>query len=157
MIDRRRLLDLVDQLRAAVPEEIREARDILTRKEEVISQADEEVALRFARAEEEVERRVSETEVVKSAEVRAEQLIAQAQGETERLLEDAQKQADAKRAEGERLASEQMEEADRYALEMLRKLGQQLDAFVASVQSGIETLERSPEQEPVQPDGAAEA
>ena len=45
VIDRRRLLDLVDQLRAAVPEEVREARDILTRKEEVLSQADEEVAL----------------------------------------------------------------------------------------------------------------
>ena len=156
VIDRRRLLDLVDQLRAAVPEEVREARDILTRKEEVLSQADEEVALRFARADEEIERRVGETEIVKSAAVRVEQIVAQTEGETERLLEEAQKQAELKQAEGEQLATEQMEEADRYALEMLRKLGQQLDAFMASVNSGISTLENRPE-EPLPADIAPEA
>lgn len=145
VVDRRRLLDLVDQLRAAVPAEVREAQELLDRKEEVLTQADEEVALRLARADEEVERRVSESEVAKGAEVRAEQMIAQAQSETERLLEEAQKQAEAKQAEGKRLASEQMDEADRYAMEMLRKLEQQLDAFRGSVRSGIETLEQKPE------------
>ena len=35
-----------------------------------------------------------------------------------------------------------MDEADRYALEMLRKLEQQLDAFIASARAGIEVLER---------------
>ena len=150
VIDRRRLLDLVDQLRAAVPVEVREARDTLNRKEEVLAQADEEVALRLARADEEVERRVSESEVTKAAEVRVEQIIAQAQSEAERILEDAKRDADAKREEGGRLASEQMDEADRYALEMLRKLEQQLAAFMASVRSGIDTLEHKPEEGPVQ-------
>ena len=111
VIDRRRLLDLVDQLRAAVPVEVREARDTLNRKEEV---------------------------------------LAQAQSEAERILEDAKRDADAKREEGGRLASEQMDEADRYALEMLRKLEQQLAAFMASVRSGIDTLEHKPEEGPVQ-------
>ncbi len=144
VIDRRRLLDLVDQLRAATPAEIREAQQILNRKDEVLAQADEEVALRLARADEEVERRVGESQVTKSAEARAEQIIAQAQGETERLLEETQKQAQEKLAEGERLASQQMDEADRYALEMLRKLDQQLDAFMTSVRAGIDALERKP-------------
>ncbi len=101
MIDRRRLLDLVDQLRAAVPAEVREAQE-----------------------------------------------------EAERLLEETQKQAAAKQAEGERLASEQMDEADRYALEMLRKLEQQLQAFIGSVRSGVDTLERRPEDSPGGEDSA---
>ncbi len=146
MIDRRRLLDLVDQLRAAVPAEVREAQEILGRKEEILAQADQEVALRMARADEEVERRVSEADVTKVAEARAEQTIAQAQGEAVLLLEETQKQAAAKQAEGEQLASEQMDEADRYALEMLRKLEQQLQAFIGSVRSGVDTLERRPEE-----------
>jgi len=145
VIDRRRLLDLVDQLRAAVPAEVREAQDVLDRKDEVLAQADEEVALRLARADEEVERRISESEITRAAEVRAEQIIAGANDEAERIREDARMHADAKRAEGERLAGEQMDEADRYAMEMLRKLEQQLDAFTASVRAGIETLDRSPE------------
>ena len=146
VIDRRRLLDIVDQLRAAVPAEVREAEEVLRGKEDVLAKADEAAALRLSRADEEVERRVGESELVKSAETRAEQIIAEAQVEAGRLLEQAQREAEQKSVEGGRLASEQMDEADRYAMEMLRKLEQQLDAFKASVRSGIETLERRPEE-----------
>ncbi|MCH7811298.1 MAG: hypothetical protein IH958_01575 [Chloroflexi bacterium] len=156
MIDRRKLLDYVDQLRATVPAEVREAEEILTRTEEVLAEADEEVALRLARADEEVERRVSESEITKAAEVRAEQTAAEARGEADRLLDAAREQADAKSAEGERLAAEQMDEADRYALEMLHKLAQQLEAFMTSVRAGIETLEHGQEEAPVRGDGTAE-
>lgn len=154
VVDRRRLLDLVDQLRAAVPAEVREAQEVLDREREVLAQADEEAAVRLSRADEEAERRVSESEVAKAAEARAEQIIAEAHSEAERLLEEAKRQAEARSAEGGRLASEQMDEADRYALEMLRKLEQQLDAFAASVRAGIATLERKPEEAPASWEGA---
>ncbi len=154
VIDRRRLLDLVDQIRACVPAEVREAQEVLEHKEEVLARADEEVALRLARADEDVERRLSEVEITKAAESRAEQITAEAKSEAEHLLEEAQKQMETKVADGERLASEQMDEADRYALEMLRKLDQQLDAFMSSVRSGIQALEREPAE--TQREGAAE-
>jgi len=148
VVDRRRLLDLVDQLRAAVPADMREAHEVLEQKAEVLAQADSEVALRLARADEEVERRISESEVTKAAEVRAQQLVAEARAESERALEEGRRAAAEKAAEGERLAGEQMDEADRYALEMLRKLDQQLEAFKASVRAGIETLEKRPDEPP---------
>ena len=37
VVDRRRLLDLVDQMRAALPNEIKEADDILRRRDEIIA------------------------------------------------------------------------------------------------------------------------
>lgn len=123
---------------------MREAREVLDRKDEVLAKADEEAALRLSRADDEIDRRIGESAITKAAEERAEQIISGAQGETERLMQEAQNQAAAKRAEGEHLASEQMDEADRYAMEMLRKLDQQLDAFSASVRAGIETLDRTP-------------
>lgn len=146
VIDRRRLLDLVDQLRAAVPADLREAQEILTRRDEVLAKADEEAALRFAKTDEEVERRVSESEIAKAAEARAQEIIAEAHRQAGRFMEEAQHQAEQRSAEGARLASEQMDEADRYAMEMLRKLEQQLDAFMSSVRSGINTLNRRPEE-----------
>ena len=146
MVDRRRLLDLVDQLRAAVPVEVREAQEILKHREEVLARADEDVALRLTRADEEVARRVGESEVAKAAEARAQEIIAEARREADRLLEEAHRQAEAKSAEGARLASEQMDEADRYAMEMLRKLEQQLDAFMGSVRTGLNSLERKPDE-----------
>jgi len=146
VIDRRRLLDLVDQLRAAVPADLREAQEIIKRREEVLAQADEEAALRLARADEEVDRRVAESEVAKAAEARAQELIGEAQRQIEGMLEEARRHAEQRSVEGARLASEQMDEADRYAMEMLRKLEQQLDAFMSSVRSGIDTLDRRPEE-----------
>jgi cell division septum initiation protein DivIVA len=148
VIDRRRLLDLVDQLRAAVPGDVREAQDVLNRRGEVLAQADEEAALRLARADEEVERRISESEIGRAAQKRAEEIIDEARREADRIIEEARRQADMKSAEGVRLASEQMDEADRYAMEMLRKLEQQLDAFMGSVRSGIDTLDHKPEAAP---------
>lgn len=148
VIDRRRLLDLVDQLRAAVPAEMREAQEVLDGKEEVLAKADEEAALRMSRADEEVARRVGDSEIAKAAEVQAEKIIAEGKTEVDRLIEDGKRQMEAKADEGKRLASEQMDEADRYAMEMLRKLQQQLEAFMASVRSGIDALEEKPEEPP---------
>jgi hypothetical protein len=146
VIDRRRLLDLVDQLRAAVPADLREAQEIIKRRDEVLAQADEEAAMRLARADEEVDRRVAESEVAKAAEVRAQAIIADAQRQVEGMMEEARRQAEVRSSEGAKLASEQMDEADRYAMEMLRKLEQQLDAFMSSVRTGIDTLDHKPEK-----------
>ncbi len=145
VIDRRRLLDLVDQLRAAVPDEVREANAVLKNKEKVLAHADEEAALRLSRADDEVARRVGESDVVKAAELRAQEIIAEARRDAEGLIAEARRQAEAKSAEGAHLAADQMDEADRYAMDMLRKLQQQLDAFMSSVRTGLDSLERKPE------------
>ena len=55
VVDRRRLLDMVDQMRAALPNEIREAEDILTRRNEIIERAEEEAAIKLRRAQEQVD------------------------------------------------------------------------------------------------------
>jgi len=148
VIDRRRLLDLVDQLRAAVPQQVREAHGVLEKRDEVLATADEEAAVRLARADDEVASRISDSEIVRAAEKRAEEIIAEARRDAERVAQDARVEAERKNDEGARLASEQMDEADRYAMEMLRKLEQQLAAFTNSVRTGIDSLDRRPEPEP---------
>lgn len=145
VMDRRRLLDLVDQLRAAVPSEVKEARDIIARRDEVLSSAEEEARIRIARADEEVERRLSETEIVRAAEMRAQLLVQEAEAKAERLLREAQADAQSRLAEAEKVAAQQMDDADRYALEMLRRLEEQLQTFIGSVRSGIDSLEQRPE------------
>lgn len=145
VMDRRRLLDLVDQLRAAVPGEVKDAREIIARKDEVLADAEEEARIRIARADEEVTRRLSDTEVVRAAEMRAGMLLQEAEAKAERLLREAQADAASRRAEAEKSAGQQMDDADRYALEMLRRLEEQLQTFIGSVRSGIESLEQRPE------------
>jgi hypothetical protein len=145
VVDRRRLLDLVDQMRAALPNEIREAEDILTRQSEIVARAEEEAQIKLRRAEEQVDQILEHDHVVREAQARADMLVREAEARCDRMLEDTQTQARSRMAEAEKLAGEQMDEADRYALDILRKLDEQLGQFGKNVRLAIDSMEMRPE------------
>jgi cell division septum initiation protein DivIVA len=144
VVDRRRLLDLVDQMRAALPNEIKEAEDILRRRDEVLQRADEEARIKLRRAQEQVDEILAHESIVKAAEARADMLVREAEARGDRMLLDTENQARSRMAEAEKLAGEQMDEADRYATEMLRRLDEQLGHFARNVKTALESLEARP-------------
>ena len=144
VVDRRRLLDLVDQMRAAMPNEIKEAGDILRRRDEMIARAEEEAKIKLHRAEEQVDQILAHDAVVQAAQARAEMLVREAEARGDRMLLDVENQAKARLAEAEKLANEQMDEADRYATEMLRRLEEQLQLFAKNVRTALDSLETRP-------------
>lgn len=144
VVDRRRLLDMVDQMRAALPNEIREADDLLKRRDEILARAEEEATIKLRRAEEQVDDILEHESVVKAAQARAEMLVREAEARGDRMLMDTETQARARLAEAEKLANQQMDEADRYATEMLRRLHEQLQAFNRNVSTALDSLETRP-------------
>ena len=144
VVDRRRLLDLVDQMRAALPNEIREADDVLRRRDEIIERADEEAKIKLRRAEEQVDDILDNESIVRAAQARADMLVREAEARGDRMLLDTEHQAKSRLAEAEKLANEQMDEADRYATEMLRRLDEQLQAFGRNVRTALDSLETRP-------------
>ncbi len=141
IIDRRRLLDLVDQMRVAIPQEVREAEAIVAQRETLQREAEEEARIILARAEEQAARLIDEHELTSAARHRADEIAAQAELRIEDRIADANRDVQGRIDESRRLALQQMETADDYAKELLRRLERQLSAFVSSVQSGIEQLE----------------
>lgn len=148
VISRQRLLDLIDRMRVAVPKEVYEAREIIEKRDEVLADAGGEASRLIARAQEEVETRLKKTEVVKAAEERARQILAQAQARMEELSREAEGQAAARLDDAQTAAREQMREADVYALQTLKKLETELNEFIATVQRGMETLEKRATERP---------
>jgi len=144
VLDRRRLLDLVDQMRAALPNEIREADDILRRRDEIIARAEEEAKIKISRAEAQADEIIENDNIVRAAHARADMLVREAEARCDRMLADAEMQAKSRMAEAEKLANEQMDEADRYATEMLRRLEGQLEIFKKNVHTALESLETRP-------------
>ena len=144
VLDRRRLLDLVDQMRAALPTEIKEAEDILSRRNEVLQRGQEEADIKLRRAQEQVDDLLSHDSLVREAQARADMLVREAEARGDRMLADAEMQGKARRAEAEKLANEQMDEADRYATEMLRRLEEQLQGFTKNVRTALDSLETRP-------------
>ena len=148
VISRQRLLDLVDRMRVAVPKEVYDAREIIEKRDEVLTEASGEASRLIARAQEEVETRLKETQVVKAAEERARQILAQAQARMDELSREAEAQAAARLDDAQAGARDQMREADVYALQTLKKLETELNEFIATVQRGMETLEKRATERP---------
>jgi len=144
VVDRRRLLDLVDQMRAALPNEIKEGADVLSRRNEVLERADEEAQIKLRRAQQQIDDLLSHDAIVREAQARADMLIREAEARCDRMLLDTENQAKARMAEAEKLSSEQMDEADRYAAEMLRRLDDQLQLFAKNVRTALDSLETRP-------------
>jgi cell division septum initiation protein DivIVA len=141
VVDRRRVLELVDQMRSSVPWEVREAEQLVAERDAIMEEARREAEGVMHRAEMEAQERVEETALVQAAEREAEAVIERAETRAQQMLDEAQAQVQTRLRQAEQAATNQMDEADRYALEMLRRLDAQLSAFASTVRSGIGALE----------------
>ncbi len=161
VVDRRRLLELVDQMRSTVPWEVKEADRIVKEKEDIVEEARREGEGIIHRAEIEAQEKLDETAILQAAEREAAAVLARADERQQRMLEEAQQQVQARLRQAEQASTNQMDEADRYALEMLRRLDAQLNAFSTTIRTGIDALEERTgdgvqPQAQAQPDGQYE-
>ncbi len=121
LIDEVRALELIDQLRISVPEEVEKAKRILARREEILNEAQDEgkrvVGHARERSTEIVEREVT----VQVAQNRASNIIEEARREANQLMADA----------------------DAYVMQILNKLEQGLARNLSVTRNGIQYMRRS--------------
>src|SRR5439155_377193 len=123
-IDREEIYDILDQMRATIPEEIKQARWIVKERQEMLAEAKRECDRILGEAREQAVREASQTEIVKLAERQAGDIV-----------DDARRQARETRLE--------MED---WADSILSTLEVNLDKFLSAVKRGRERLhERSQE------------
>lgn len=144
VVDRRRLLDLIDQLRVAIPGSVREARDVLDQRERILVAAQEQAHLLIENARAEAGRQVESHAIARQAEEHAREIEEQSRRTGEDMLADAERRVRERLEEVRSTAQAQMAEADHYALELLQRLEVQLNAFSGSVRDAIDTISRSP-------------
>src|ERR1700712_851850 len=77
-IDREEIYDILDQMRATIPEEIKQARWIVKERQEMLAEAKREQDRRLQEAREQAVREASQTEIVKLAERQAQEIIDEA-------------------------------------------------------------------------------
>ena len=119
LVDRDAILDLIDQLRVAVPEEVHAAKRINAEGERIIEKAHAEAARIAARAQEQAAYLIGERGLTEAAEA-----------EARRIVEEAYRSAD-----GVRLG------ADEYAAEILEGLESEVRKALAGIEKGIGVLD----------------
>src|SRR3954464_12828410 len=77
-IGREEIYDILDQMRATIPEEIKQARWIVKERQEMLAEAKREVDRLLAEAREQAVREASQTEIVKIAEHQAQDIVDEA-------------------------------------------------------------------------------
>ena len=119
MVDEDRMLDIIDQMRIAIPEEVKKAQQLLGQRDRVLAQAQEEANRTLEIARQKAEQLVAKDMVVVDAQRRAELILSQARADAEGVRADA----------------------DDYVINSLRQLEAELDRNLNQVRNGIRTVE----------------
>ena len=135
------ILNVIDQMRTSIPEEIKQARRIIQEKERILAQAQADASGLLTRAREETERAMNREGLLRVAEQRSHEMVQQATEHAQQMVRNAEEHC-------EQLKND----ADGYAMETLRNLREHLLSVetdiartVLSIERGIDSLEEQPE------------
>ncbi len=83
VVDEDRMLELIDQMRIAIPEEVKKAQQVMAQRDRVMAQAQEEANRTLQLSRDKSEQLIDRDVIVQEAQRRAEQILAQARNEAE--------------------------------------------------------------------------
>ena len=87
MVDRDELLDLLDELRAQLPVEIKRAQELLSARDKFVEDAKRDVDRMMRQAELDAKTKVSDSEVLYAAKEKARQMVARAEERCRQLYQ----------------------------------------------------------------------
>lgn len=118
MVDENAFMDIIDQMRISIPEEIKKAQQVLAQKDRILAQAQEEANRTVALAREKSEKMIEKSEIYQAAQAKVDMITDQASKE----------------------ASQSIMDADRYVIDTLSNLEHELNKVLAQVRNGIAAL-----------------
>jgi cell division septum initiation protein DivIVA len=131
VVNEESLLDLVDQMRTAVPKQIRHAERVYQERDRILAQAEEEGARIVELAQGEAAKLVEEHDVIRAAAQRAQTIVERAQRDAEGLRSEADEYA-----RGVLLALD----------EQLIALNERIASIMTIVRNGLGTLDEGRDQ-----------
>jgi hypothetical protein len=119
VVDEDKMLELIDQMRIAIPEEVKKAQQLVAQRDRVMAQAQEEANRTLQIARDKADQLVQKDVVTQEAQRRADQILAQVRAEAEGVRADA----------------------DNYVLDTLLQLQDQIAKMSNQVNNGIRVLQ----------------
>jgi cell division septum initiation protein DivIVA len=119
IVDEDRMLELIDQMRIAIPDEVKKAQQVVAQRDRVMAQAQEESNRTLQLARDKATEMAQKDIITQEAQRRAEQILSQARAEAEAVRADA----------------------DNYVLETLMQLQDQIAKLSNQVNNGIHMVQ----------------
>lgn len=128
------ILNIIEQMRTAIPDEIKQSRRIIQDKERILAQAQADASTLLARAREESERAMNREGLLRAAEDRSKDMVRAAEEQSEQIKI----------------------EADAYVAETLRALREHLSSIEMEVGRSILSIEKGLASMGLEPDDAGD-
>lgn len=128
IVDEDKFLDIIDQMRISIPDEVKKAQQLHSQKDRLLAQAQEEANRTLQLAREKADQLIEKDQIGQEAQRRANQIIEQARMDAENIKLGA----------------------DQYALDSLMALEMEMERLLNQVRNGIRVLEekqKTPEPE----------
>lgn len=119
VVDEDKMLELIDQMRIAIPEEVKKAQQLIAQRDRVMAQAQEEANRTLQIARDKADQMAQKDIIAQEAQRRADQILSQARAEAEGVRADA----------------------DNYVLDTLLQLQEQISKMNNQVNNGIRVLQ----------------
>ncbi len=119
VVDEDRMLELIDQMRITIPEEVKKAQQVVAQRDRVMAQAQEEVNRTLQIARDKADQMTQKDTIAQEAQRRADQIIGQARSEAEATRTDA----------------------DNYVIDTLMQLQDQIAKLSGQVSNGIRMVQ----------------
>lgn len=132
IVDEDKFLDIIDQMRISVPEEVKKAQQLFAQKDRVLAQAQEEANRTLELARQKAAELTEKEALVQEARRRADQIVDQARIDADNVKAGA----------------------DQYALDSLMNIELEIERLLSQVRNGVQVLEqkRPPAVEPRKPE-----
>ena len=119
IVDEDKMLELIDQMRIAIPEEVKKAQQVMAQRDRVMAQAQEEANRTLQIAREKADQMLQKDMIMQEAQRRADQIISQGRAEAESTRADA----------------------DNYVVDTLMQLQEQIAKISNQVSNGIRMVQ----------------
>jgi cell division septum initiation protein DivIVA len=120
IVDEDKFLDIIDQMRISIPEEVKKAQQVFSQKDRVLAQAQEEANRTLTLARDKADQMIEKDAIAQDAQRRANQIIEQARMEAENVKTGA----------------------EQYSMDALMGLERELERLLNQVRNGIQVLEQ---------------
>ena len=127
IVDEDRMLDIIDQMRISIPEEVKKAQQVYAQRDRVLAQAQEEASRKLVIAQEKADQLTEKNLLVQDAQKRANQIIEQARVEANNIQMGA----------------------DQYAMDKLMELERSVQVLINQIRNGMRVLDEKLPPSPV--------
>jgi cell division septum initiation protein DivIVA len=119
IVNEDKILDIIDQMRVTIPDEMKKAQQVLSQRDRVLAQAQEEANRTLALAREKSEKMIERDALAQAAKVQADEIISKALSDSEKSRRDA----------------------DKYVIDTLMRVEYELERMLNQARNGILALQ----------------